>query len=75
MKIKNLTKFALGIFDLIGGVGLIVICLAKQREQRMIYNIFPILCGIFSLLDSIETKKQQQERKEEPKKFFEEDKE
>lgn len=70
MKIKDSVRFTLGIIDLVCGIGLIVVCVAMQREQGLIYTIFPILCGIFSLLDSIETKKQRQKRKEELKKFF-----
>lgn len=70
MKIKNSAKFTLGIIDLVCGIGLTVACVAMQREQRLVYTIFPILCGIFSLLDSIESKKQRQKREKELKKFF-----
>lgn len=70
MKIKDSVKFTVGIIDLVCGIGLIVACVAMQREQRLVYTIFPILCGIYSLIDSIETKKQRQKRKEELKKFF-----
>lgn len=73
MKIKDSVKFTLGVIDLVCGIGLIAACVTMQREQGLVYAIFPILCGIFSLLDSIETKKQRQKRKEELKKFFGDD--
>lgn len=62
MKIKNSAKFTLGIIDLVCGIGLTVACVAMQREQRLVYTIFPILCGIFSLLDSIESNGKNEKR-------------
>ena len=70
MKVKNSVKFILGIIDLIGGTGIIIACIYMHREQRLVYAIFPILCGVFSLIDGLETKKQRQKREEELKKFF-----
>lgn len=58
MKIIDKVQFTLGIFDIIAGIVLIVLCVYKHRMDRIVYCIFPIPCGIASLMNGIETKKQ-----------------
>lgn len=58
MKIVDKVKFILGIIDLLAGIAIIVLCVYKHRTDKIVYCIFPILCGIASLMDGIETKKQ-----------------
>ena len=62
MKIVNKAKFILGIIDILAGIAIIVLCVYKHRMDRVVYCIFPILCGIYSLMDGIETKKQRLRR-------------
>ena len=62
MKIVDKVKFILGIINLLGGIALIILCVYKHRMDRVVYCLFPILCGIASLMDGIETKKQRLRR-------------
>ena len=62
MKIGDKAKFILGIIDIFGGIAIIVLCFYKHRMDRIVYCLFPILCGIASLMDGIETKKQRLRR-------------
>lgn len=58
MKIVDKVKFILGIIDILAGIAIIILCVYKHRMVRVVYCIFPILCGIASLMNGIETKKQ-----------------
>ena len=62
MKIVDKVKFILGIIDILAGIAIIVTCVYKHRTDRVVYCLFPILCGIASLMDGIETKKQRLRR-------------
>lgn len=69
MKIVDMVKFILGIIYIFAGIAIIVLCVYEHRMVRIVYCIFPILCGIYSLIcgiyslmGGIETKKQRERK-------------
>jgi energy-converting hydrogenase Eha subunit C len=71
MRIKDKTRFVIGVIDLFGGIICLIASIYLHRGAKIALTFVPIICGVISLMRSIETKKQRQKRKEELKKFFE----
>lgn len=71
MRIKDKARLIIGVIDLLGGITCLIACVYLHRDAKIALTFVPIICGVISLIQSIETKKQRQKRKEELKKFFE----
>jgi hypothetical protein len=65
MKIKNKARFVVGIFDILISIMGLAILIIHHRTRGFSLLGFCFACGIFNILNSIETKTQRQKRKEE----------
>ena len=70
MRIIDKARFAIGIIDLVGGTACVIACILLHRGTKTVLAFVPIICGIASLMQSIETKAKRQKRKEELMKMF-----
>jgi hypothetical protein len=70
MIITHKVRFVLGIFDIVAGIVLIVVCIALERYGKVVFTLTPIFCGIYCLTNSFETKKQRQKHTKEMKRNF-----
>lgn len=65
MKIKDKARFVIGVIDVLGGIACLIACIYMHRGVKIALTFIPIICGIASLVQSIETKAERQRRKEE----------
>ena len=65
MRIKDKARFVIGVIDVLGGIACLIACIYLHRGTKMALTFVPIICGVASLVQSIETKAERQRRKEE----------
>ena len=65
MRIKDKAYFVIGVIDLLGGIACLIACIYLHRGAKIALTFIPIICGVASLVRSIETKAERQRRKEE----------
>lgn len=64
MKVVDKAQFTLGIFDIAVGIGLTIAVIFIHRYENIVFTLPPVVMGIVSLCQSIETKKKRQEKEE-----------
>jgi hypothetical protein len=64
MRIVDKVQFALGIIDIVVGIGLTIAAIILQRYTKIVFTLFPVGMGIMALFRGIETRKQRQEKEE-----------
>lgn len=64
MRIVDKVQFALGIFDIVVGIGLTIAAIILQRYTKIVFALFPVGMGIMALFRGIETRKQRKEKEE-----------
>ncbi len=65
MRIKDKARFVIGVIDVLGGIACLIACIYLHRGAKIALTFVPIICGVVSLVHSIETKVERQRRKEE----------
>lgn len=65
MRIKEKAHFVIGVIDLLCGIACLIDCIYLYRGAKTVLTFVPIICGVVSLVQSIETKAERQRRKEE----------
>jgi len=65
MKIKDKARFVIGVIDVLGGIACLIACIYLHRGTKIALTFIPIICGVLSLVQSIETKAEMQRKKEE----------
>lgn len=65
MRIKDKARFVIGVIDVLGGIACLIACIYLHRGAKIALTFVPIICGVASIVQSIETKAQRQKRKEE----------
>lgn len=58
MKVVDKVQFALGIFDIVVGIGLTVAAIVLHRYAKIVFTLFPVGMGIMALCRGIEIRKQ-----------------
>lgn len=65
MRIKDKARFVIGVIDVLGGIACLIACIYLHRGTKIALTFIPIICGVLSLVQSIETKAEMQRKKEE----------
>ena len=65
MKIKDKGRFILGVFNILISITGLIILIVQHRTERIAILGICFVCGVISILDSVETKRQRQKREEE----------
>lgn len=63
MRVKDKVQFVLGITNIILSIILSVVAILQHKEDKFIVVIFALFCGIMTLCNSIETKKQRRKKR------------
>ena len=61
MRIKEKTRFAIGVIDVLGGIACLTACIYLHRGAKTALTFVPIICGVVLLKQSIRTVKQDKE--------------
>lgn len=67
MIIIDKARFALGVFDIIVGIALVVVCIVQGRPAKAAIAFMCIILGAISIINAVKTKRQQQKRIDEIK--------